>query len=253
MAGKRRASPAKRLNSSHRMIKSNSSVTVFELWEMLFEGIMYGVYLQSAVRQNFSLHQHPIRLKIEPRRTLFLELIKHTTLHQHTPPSMSSLFGRFLTGPQCVWMPPILAPWSISSNTLKRDTFDTASKTPQKDREEWGGQIAGHYPTWNKRASYYVDDDTVLLHLKTRYRVTPKHKEHTCTTFAYFDLLFCAGMLRGEHNPWFHSYVALKGILTVAGLLSFICIGNVFEVCVVEFGSLLSTLGPRLHNFILDG
>lgn len=33
---------------------------------------------------------------------------------------------------------------------------------------------------------------------------------------------------------------------------SFICIGHLYEVCMAEFRSLLSTLGPHLNDLILD-
>lgn len=99
MAGKRRASPVKRLNVSQRMIKSNSSHTVFELWE-----------IRTVWRCNVCIHKVQSNKTFSPPasdwksnliRTLFWELLKHSTLHQNTPPTVSSQFGRFITGLLC--------------------------------------------------------------------------------------------------------------------------------------------------------
>ena len=173
---KRRAGPVKRLNVSHGMIKSNSSDAVWGGQRM------NEASSQSAVGQKLFVslaHGIPSDRKNQAGHALSWELIKHTTLHQRRPPSLSSLLGRFITGPVYgrgqFWLA-----WSISLSTLKRETFDTASKTPSGIRERrkrsGGQQIAGYYPTWNRRAgpaSHYADDDAVLLHLRTRYGVTP--------------------------------------------------------------------------------
>lgn len=63
MAGKRRASPAKRLNVSQRMIKSNSSHTVFELWKI--RTVWRCNVCIDEVQSNKTFHSSSIRLKIK--------------------------------------------------------------------------------------------------------------------------------------------------------------------------------------------
>lgn len=67
MAGKRRASPVKRLNVSHRMIKSNSSDTVFELERYN----VWGVFTTCSMIKLFSL-----QIENRARLPLFWKLIK---------------------------------------------------------------------------------------------------------------------------------------------------------------------------------
>lgn len=56
---------------------------------------------------------------------------------------MSSLFARFITGTvygrDQIWLA-----WSISLSTLKRETFDTASKTPPEEKKEGKGAEAAN-------------------------------------------------------------------------------------------------------------
>lgn len=88
MGGKRGASPVKRLNVSHSMIKSTSSDSVFELWEMLFEcmkciqKVQPGkTFLSSSISSDW---------KSSHGQVVFEELIKHTqpsiTIHLHQCP-----------------------------------------------------------------------------------------------------------------------------------------------------------------------
>lgn len=81
------------------MIKSNSSEPRF--WEMLFEAILYKAYSQVQLHITF-LYPASHQIRTRARSTLFCNLIKHTSLHQHTPPLLSSPFGRFTKGPQCM-------------------------------------------------------------------------------------------------------------------------------------------------------